>query len=51
MKKISSILLAVLFIGVSLTAQPVKVKLVRVDDTQKVDVMIDGNLISSYQYQ
>ena len=50
MKKISVILLALLLIGGSLYAQPVKVTLVRADDKQKVDVMIDGKLFTSYQY-
>ncbi len=50
MKKISAFILALLFIGTSMNAQPVKVKLVRADDKQKVDVMIGGKLFTSYQY-
>ncbi len=50
MKNFSSILLTLLFIGGSLNSQPSKVSLVRADDKQKVDVMIDGKLFTSYQY-
>ncbi len=50
MKRISTVLLAIFAIGLSMNAQPVKVKLVRADDKQKVDVMIDGKLFTSYQY-
>jgi hypothetical protein len=50
MKKESAFLLAVLFAGLSLNAQPARVKLVREDDKQKVDVIIDGKLFTSYRY-
>jgi len=50
MKKISALILAAVLIGISLNAQPLKVTLVRADDKQKVDVMIDGKLFTSYQY-
>jgi hypothetical protein len=50
MKRIPAILLALFFIGASLSAQPVKVKLVSADDKQKVDVIVDGKLFTSYQY-
>lgn len=50
MKKISAVLLALLFIGNMLEAQPLKVTLVRADDKQKVDVMVGGKLFTSYQY-
>lgn len=36
--------------GLSLNGQAAKVKLVRVDDKQKVDVMVDGKLFTSYMY-
>jgi len=37
-------------ISIAVNAQPVKVKLVRADDKQKVDVMVGGKLFTSYQY-
>ena len=36
--------------GASLNAQQVKVKLIRIDDKQKVDVLVGGKLFTSYQY-
>lgn len=36
--------------GTALNAQASKVRLVRVDDKQKVDVMVDGKLFTSYRY-
>ncbi|MCX6333647.1 MAG: PmoA family protein [Bacteroidia bacterium] len=50
MKKISAVLLTVLFMGVSINAQPLKVTLIKADEKQKVDVMVDGKLFTSYQY-
>jgi hypothetical protein len=51
MKKILLLSFAILFIiSSSVNAQPAKIKLVRVDDKQKVDVMVDGKLFTSYQY-
>jgi hypothetical protein len=53
MKKILSFILTLAFIltvGTALNAQTSKVKLVRVDDKQKVDVFVDGKLFTSYQY-
>jgi hypothetical protein len=53
MKKILSFVLILVFMlttGASLNAQVSKVRLVRVDDKQKVDVMVDGKLFTSYQY-
>lgn len=53
MKKILSYSLILIFLvtsGLSLNAQAVKIKLVRIDDKQKVDVMVDGKLFTSYQY-
>lgn len=50
MKKISAVFLAMLAFGISVSAQPLKVTLVRVDDKQKIDVMVDGKLFTSYQY-
>ncbi len=53
MKKILSFILTLVLIlttGTALNAQVSKVKLVRVDDKQKVDVMVDGKLFTSYQY-
>ena len=50
MKKVSSVILVVLMISIAVNAQPVKVKLVRADDKQKVDVMVGGKLFTSYQY-
>lgn len=50
MKKISVVAL-ILFLAVNmLDAQPLKVTLVRADDKQKVDVMVEGKLFTSYQY-
>lgn len=39
-----------LIASVSANAQSAKVKLVKADDKQKVDVMIDGKLVTSFQY-
>jgi hypothetical protein len=50
MKRISAVLLALFFIGFTINAQPVKFKLVRMDDKQKIDVMVNGKLFTSYQY-
>jgi hypothetical protein len=51
MKKIFLLTLAILFaVTSSVNAQAAKVKLVRVDDKQKVDVMVDGKLFTSFQY-
>jgi hypothetical protein len=53
MKRILSYSLILIFLvisGLSLNAQAAKVKLVRIDDKQKVDVMVDGKLFTSYQY-
>ncbi|MBN2633415.1 MAG: PmoA family protein [Bacteroidales bacterium] len=50
MKKFSAILLAILIGVTTLSAQAVKVKLVRDDSQRKVDVMVDGKLFTSYQY-
>jgi hypothetical protein len=50
MKKLSAVLLALFFIGLTINAQPVKFKLVRMDDKQKIDVMVNGKLFTSYQY-
>ena len=33
-----------------LNAQAAKIKLVRIDDKQKVDILVDGKLFTSYQY-
>lgn len=50
MRKISAIILAVLIGGTTLSAQSLKVKLLRDDSQRKVDVMVDGKLFTSYQY-
>ena len=50
MKKISLLFLAMAFIFGSAAGQTAKVKMVKVDDKQKVDIMIDGKLFASYQY-
>jgi hypothetical protein len=50
MKKISAVILTIMFLVASATAQPAKIKLVKVDDKQKVDVMVDGKLFTSYNY-
>jgi hypothetical protein len=53
MKRILSFVLTLVFMlttGAVLNAQASKVKLVRVDDKQKVDVMVGGKLFTSYQY-
>jgi hypothetical protein len=53
MKKILSFLMTLVIVltaGAALNAQASKVKLVRVDAKQKVDVMVDGKLFTSYQY-
>jgi hypothetical protein len=49
MKKILFFLLMILT-AASLNAQQVKVKLIRIDDKQKVDVLVAGKLFTSYQY-
>jgi hypothetical protein len=52
-KRQSVLLLTTIFLvatSIALNGQPVKVKLVRVDDKQKVDVIVDGKLFTSYQY-
>ncbi len=49
MKKILFFILMILT-GVSMNAQQVKVKLKRVDDKQRVDVLVGGKLFTSYQY-
>ncbi len=40
----------VLSMGTVLNAQVSKIKLVRFDDKQKVDIMVDGKLFTSYMY-
>ncbi|HLN55906.1 MAG TPA: PmoA family protein [Bacteroidales bacterium] len=49
MKRFSTFILVILLVSQAF-AQTSKVTLVRVDDKQKVDVMIDGKLFTSYQY-
>jgi hypothetical protein len=50
MKNIVAFFLAVSLVGTSVNAQPVKVRFVRADDKQKVDVLVEGKLFTSYQY-
>lgn len=50
MKKLSISFLILMFILSSAIAQTSKVKMVKADDKQKVDVIIDGKLFTSYQY-
>lgn len=50
MKKLSISFLMLMFILSSAIAQTSKVKMVKADDKQKVDVIIDGKLFTSYQY-
>jgi len=50
MKKTAILFLALLLSAAFVNAQPLKIKLVRVDDKQKVDVMVGGKLFTSYQY-
>lgn len=49
MKRISLLCIVLAAMMTSLSAQS-KVKMVRVDDKQKVDVLIDGKLFTSFQY-
>src|SRR5512133_2374217 len=50
MKKISSLVIMLVMIFSTAIAQPVKVKLVSDEAKQKVDVIVDGKLFTSYQY-
>lgn len=50
MKRISAIISAIVLFVASVAAQPADVKLVREDSKQKVDVIVDGKLFTSYQY-
>lgn len=50
MKRISSFMVMLVMIASSAGAQGAKVKMVRSDEKQKVDVIIDGKLFTSYQY-
>lgn len=50
MKRLSAFLLVVLLSGTALSAQALKVQLVRDDSQRKVDVMVGGKLFTSYQY-
>ena len=53
MKKITSFLLTIVLLTAAtsaLIAQPARIKLVRADDKQKVDVFVDEKLFTSYQY-
>jgi hypothetical protein len=53
MKRTLSFYLVLVFLvasGMSLNAQKAKIKLVRDDAKQKVDVMVDGKLFTSYRY-
>ena len=45
-------LIAVLFLsaGTGINAQKSKIKFVRADDKQKIDVLVDGKLFTSYRY-
>jgi hypothetical protein len=49
-RKIFLLLTLLLITVISVTGQAQKVKLVRADDKQKVDVMIGGKLFTSFQY-
>ncbi|MCU0455108.1 MAG: PmoA family protein [Bacteroidales bacterium] len=49
-RKISLLLTLVLMTVITVNAQAQKVKLVRADDKQKVDVIIGGKLFTSFQY-
>ena len=53
MKRTTSFLITIVLLTAAtsvLLAQPARVKLVRADDKQKVDVFVDGKLFTSYQY-
>jgi hypothetical protein len=50
MKKISLLILVLTTLLAQVSGQASKVKMVRSDDKQKIDVLIDGKLFTSYQY-
>jgi hypothetical protein len=49
-KAISFFLALILMSGAELNAQASKVRIVRADDKQKVDILIDGKLFTSFMY-
>lgn len=50
MKKVTAFFLTMLLVVASVAGQSAKVKLVRADDKQKVDVLVDGKLFTCFQY-